>query len=195
MAPPERSPWGVFLATALFTGLREGELLGLRWEHTHLQAAPPFLAVRHGWYREIGFIEPKTDESVRDVPLPLTAWTALHTWRERGRQRWTRRRSVTSAAERVFPLAAQSYRDPMRRVIRAARLTLEPKLHQLRHQYASAMAARDVPAKVLQTWMGHSDIGMSLNYYAKGMDSAPVVEKFLGGFGERKVLRKVGVPQ
>jgi integrase len=191
--PPERSLWGVMLTLALYTGLREGELLGLKWEHAHLEGDAPYLDVHHGWDPKLGFVGPKTSASYRQVPLPAVVKSVLKPWRTEGHSLWNQSRERLHMAERVCPAAPQSYIGAMRHVLEAAGLGFQNNLHLLRHQYISAMAQRGVPPFTLKTWAGHSSIEMTMDYYAKPMDFAPAVyNEYLGGFGDEEVLaRKV----
>ena len=70
--------------TALGTGLRQGELLGLRWEDVDLDAGR--LRVRHTLARVDGklvLLEPKTERSRRTVMLPAVVIEALRAHRTR----------------------------------------------------------------------------------------------------------------
>jgi integrase len=40
------------------------------------------------------------------------------------------------------------------------------RFHDLRHSCASLMFANDVPMKMIQEWLGHSDIGTTSNTYS-----------------------------
>ena len=67
---------------AVVTGLRQGELLGLRWSDVDMTAGT--LTVRHSLQRVDGtlqLVEPKTPRSRRTVPLPELALRALRTRR------------------------------------------------------------------------------------------------------------------
>ncbi len=73
--------------TALATGLRQGELLGLRWGDLDLDGRKT-LHVRHSLARVKGkleLLEPKTDRSRRTVVLPEIVITALRAHRTRQR--------------------------------------------------------------------------------------------------------------
>jgi integrase len=61
---PERAVW----ATALYAGLRRGELAGLRWGDVNLAAG--LIHVQRGWDSVEGEIEPKTRSSRRKVAIP-----------------------------------------------------------------------------------------------------------------------------
>ena len=75
-------PLGALYVTALGTGLRQGELLALRWQDIDLQAGE--LTVRHSlqrFTRELA--ETKTDRSRRTMHLPPRVTAALAAHRER----------------------------------------------------------------------------------------------------------------
>ena len=65
---------------AVVTGLRQGELLGLRWSDVDLEAGT--LTIRHALQRidgQLQLVETKTPRSRRTVPLPELALRALRT--------------------------------------------------------------------------------------------------------------------
>ena len=64
-AAPER--YRALLATAIFTGLRLGELLGLTWGDVDFDAG--LVRVRKQLGRDGVLVPPKTDQAVRDVVL------------------------------------------------------------------------------------------------------------------------------
>jgi integrase len=64
---------------AIYSGLREGELWGLRWEDVHLEGADPHVAVRYGVRGK-----PTKGGRPRIVPLLPPALSALRAWRSRG---------------------------------------------------------------------------------------------------------------
>ena len=77
---------GVLYLTAVATGLRQGELLGLRWSDVDLEALGT-LTVRHTLQRGTRTLaEPKTDRARRIVPLPRRGIDALTTHRTRQRR-------------------------------------------------------------------------------------------------------------
>ena len=108
---------------------------------------------------------------------------------EPGGGEWKMGSKKKGAKSRVFPIASGSARDSLREINK--RLRTEdadfpcPTLHALRHTFASAMACRGVAPKLLQAWMGHSSIAMTLEVYAKVMPDAEarVIEEKLAGFG------------
>ena len=66
-----------FWATAIYAGLRRGELLALRWEDVDL--ASGVIHVRRGWDTIKGEIEPKSRQAAagcRSPPCCATTWSS-----------------------------------------------------------------------------------------------------------------------
>jgi integrase len=78
--PPEDRPvW----ATALYAGLRYGELRALRWEAVKVSKARGVVKVTESWDPKEGLIEPKSRKSRRTVPIPRRLREVLLEHRER----------------------------------------------------------------------------------------------------------------
>ena len=155
LSQADRPPW----ATALYAGLRRGELRALRWCDVDFEAG--LIRVERGWDPKEGPIEPKSRAGKRRVPLskPLRTYLAAH-----------RLRSGGASEDLVFsgrggkPLAPDALIERARKAWRAA--GLEPiGLHECRHTYAAFMIAAGVNAKALSSYMGHSTITMTLDRY------------------------------
>ncbi len=151
----DRALW----ATALYAGLRRGELQALRWSRVDLDAG--IIRVTNGWDREAGLIEPKSRAASRRVPLP--AALRPHLVSQRLRQR---------AADGGFVFAAAGVTpfDPPTIARRAKRAWLaaglEPiNLHECRHTFAAHMVAAGVNVKALSSYLGHSSISTTLDRY------------------------------
>jgi integrase len=80
LVPGDRPPW----ATALYAGLRRGELRALRGGDVDFEAG--LIRVERGWDPKEGPIEPKSRAGKRRVPLakPLRAYLAEHRLRAAG---------------------------------------------------------------------------------------------------------------
>jgi integrase len=163
---------------AATTGLRRGEVLGLRWSDLDLDGGR--LAVRQtlsasrnpetGKHVPI-FGEPKTRRSTRSVPLPARTVAAL------------RAHHKAQAAERlqvgpdctdhglVFaepdgsPIHPDRFRE--RFEYRVARSGLPRiRFHDLRHTYATLALQAGIHAKVVSGILGHANIGITLDTYS-----------------------------
>jgi integrase len=154
----ERALW----ATALYAGLRRGELLALRWSDVDFDGG--LVRVERAWDPDAKvFLEPKTRAGRRTVPLVSVLRAHL-----REHALYTARRSGL-----VFGPDGETPADPD--TIRARALwrwakgkpeVLRPiGLHECRHTYASLSIAAGVNAKALSTYMGHSSITITLDRY------------------------------
>ena len=169
----EDSPYGDCVVLALHTGLRLGELLGLRWEDVALERGQ--LTVRRtlqhlpGWQRE--FREPKTARGRRAIPLGSTAISVL----ERLRRRQLEERLASGPAyknERLVlatsvgtPLNGGNVRRAFYRI--AGRAGVAPlRFHDLRHTHATLLLARGVHPKAVSERLGHASIGLTLDTYS-----------------------------
>ena len=183
----------VLLLMAAFTGLRASELRGLRWYDVDLKEGELHVRQRADRYGVIG--SPKSKKSRRTIPLdPNLLIPALKEWKLA---------CPKSEADLVFPTrtgAIDTHKNMLRRlesVMHAAgvvRKDGKPKyaLHAFRHYFASwcispkERGGRELSAKVVQDWLGHSTIAMTLDVYGhlfKDVDSnelANAVRQVLG---------------
>jgi len=148
----------VIWATALYAGLRRGELQALRWEDIDLEAG--VIRVERSWDAKAGPIEPKSRAGRRRVPLvpALRRELVAHRLRQGGGGAG----SALGQGKKRFPAAAVLRRS------RGAWLAegLRPiGLHECRHTYAAFMIAAGVNAKALSQYMGHSSITVTLDRY------------------------------
>jgi integrase len=151
----DRALW----ATALYAGLRRGELRALRWNDVDLRLG--VIRVERSWDDRVGPIEPKTRAGRRRVPLtrPLRAQLAAHRLLSRAEEDalvFKGRKGGAFCAEAAARRARAAWREAK----------LEPiGLHECRHTYAAFMIAAGINAKALSTYMGHSSITMTLDRY------------------------------
>jgi integrase len=151
---------------AAFTGLRQGELLALRWQH--VDAANRILHVRRnlpsGTFRED---TPKSHRR-RSVPLSDQALAAL--------QELAAREHFTAPEDLLFPnpvgrhLLDDKVRDAFYAALDAAGLgalrdQADPIVfHDLRHTFGTTCAARGIDLLKIKQWMGHADVKTTMRY-------------------------------
>ena len=144
----------VLWATALYAGLRRGELTALRWEDMDLAGGT--IRVQRGWDHVEGEIAPKSREGRRTVPIPAALRDHLLDARLRadpGTVRvFTGQSAIQTATERARDRWAAADLPPI-------------TLHECRHTYASLMIAAGVNAKTLSVFMGHANIAITLDLY------------------------------
>lgn len=144
--------WQCMLLVALRTGLRVGELLGLRWQDVDLIGAR--INVRKAAHKgKLG--PPKTRSSIREVPLSDDALAALKRHRHL-------RAFVFSKADGSMFLDTEA-RRPLERACRKAGLP-EVGWHVLRHSFASQLVMAGAPLKAVSELLGHTTIQMTMRY-------------------------------
>jgi integrase len=150
------------LRTAVSTGLRLGELLGLQWQDIKLGEG--VLTVRRQYSRAGELAEPKTPKALRRVPLSSEVVAFLK--KHKIASRFSKDEDFVFASNTGGPL---SHRNVQRRGFEAARdlAELPPELtfHDLRHAFASIAAHRGVPLNVLSEAMGHTNVGVTQKVY------------------------------
>lgn len=153
---------------ALGTGLRQGELLGLRWQDVDLDAGTltvTYALVRSGGRYELD--EPKTRSSRRAFALPGFVVVAL---REHRRRQLAERVAVGSPTDDglVFvspvgrPLNGGWVSHRWRIIATAA--GVDATFHGLRSTNATIMSDRGVPEHVRMARLGHTTTGMARRY-------------------------------
>ena len=156
LPPEDRATW----ATALYAGLRRGEIKALRWGDVDFEAG--LIRVERGWDPREGPIEPKSNAGKRRVPM--TALLRSHLAAHRLRRGGGDEAQLVFGRSNGRALRADTLIERGRRVWCEA--GLKPVgLHECRHTYAAFMIAAGVNAKALSSYMGHSTISMTLDRY------------------------------
>jgi integrase len=174
----DRAIW----STAIYAGLRYGELRALRWAAIDL--ASKTIRVRESWDPKEGSIAPKTRTSKRTTPMPEVIRASLVELR--GRRPAAPDDALVFATDDGSPFHAASIYRRADRAWAAAGIPDRLRLHQARHTYASFMIAAGVNAKALSVFMGHSSIKVTFDLYGHLMpgteaQAAALLDDFLGG--------------
>lgn len=159
---------------AVNTGLRSGELLGLRWEDVDLQSGT--VRVRRTVFN--GRIEaPKTSKGRRSVRLTRMSVEALRRIPKTGQWVFCTR---TGRPVSVHNLHNRSWKPLLRR----AGLP-DIRFHDLRHTCATLLLTKGVHPKVVQEMLGHSSISVTLDIYSHVLPTMQekAVEAMEGIFG------------
>lgn len=158
---------------AVSTGLREGELLGLKW--SDLEWTSRRLMVQRQLQRLRGgglvFSEPKSQAGKRAVVLSSTVISRLKS--HRVIQAYIRLFAGEHWQEKdlVFPSTIGTPWDPrnlykhFKILLKQAKLP-DIRFHDLRHTAATLMLQQGIHPKIVQERLGHADISLTLNTYS-----------------------------
>lgn len=139
------------------TGMRRGEVLGLKWSDVDLQRGTLSVA------------DSKTAADRRLISLDTGTVAALREWRM---QRMGTIHVLTET--NGSPLQAQAFTERFRTRVRAWGFPII-RLHDLRHTHATLLLKVGVHPKVVQERLGHSSIQVTLDIYshvAEGLQQA-----------------------
>lgn len=149
-----------FLLIALHTGMRRGEIAGLRWDDVDFKKK--VIHVRHnavmGRYETTISDELKTSAGKQDIPMSeeLEEWLL------------TRKKSSHSqyviAMENHQPLTKSSYKS-MWKLIERELPEAHVTAHILRHTYITRLFEAGLDIKEVQYLAGHSTVDMTLRVY------------------------------
>ena len=163
--------------TAAMTGLRQGELIALRWRDVDFAAAR--IRVRRSCVRgEFG--TPKSRRSTRSVPM--AGRVALELERLLGRSAYNCDDDLVFAHPQTGrPLDRSRLLKRFKAAARRAGIDVV-RFHDLRHTFGTRMAAAGVPLRTLQEWMGHRDFKTTLIYadYQPSERQAELVDRAFG---------------
>ena len=180
--------YGVFVRLVLFTGLRLGELLGLRWEDIDFRAG--ILHVRRTLNRlnkmkrplqpgepttEIVIQTPKSQNSIRAIPLLPVVLQELQGWQ------YVQQKDAELAGDQynasgyivTNPLGGiiepRTFKDYYNQLLQASGLR-HFTFHALRHTFASRAMEQGMDPKTLSEIMGHYSVSFTLDTYAHVLD-------------------------
>lgn len=149
------------ILTAAMTGLRQGELIALRWRDVDFAAG--VIRVFRSYSRG-RLTTPKSKGSKRSVPMDDQVAAAL--------DRHSKASLYTDEDDLVFAHPHTGhFLDASALLIRfkaaLGRAEFEPvRFHDLRHTFATILASSGTPMRTIQEWMGHADI-QTTEIYAK----------------------------
>lgn len=195
LAVTDKGPLSEYFRTAVITGMRPGELAGLRWDD--LDPAGCIICVQRSlWWRDSGkgwvLSPPKTTKGRREITISKSLVGALMELKKR--QEVLRDAAGANYKDKGFIFVDEAglplRPDVLRRVFKAALATAGlPKnirLHDLRHTSATLLLKAGENIKVVSERLGHANVSITLEIYAHvlpGMqrDAANRMEELLNG--------------
>ena len=151
--------WGDFFYLELTTGLRRGEICGLKWENFDEEQNK--LYIRTNIYRDNGELKegkPKTNEGERCIILPKATADMLK--RRKRISKWIFPNLTTPE----LPIAPEAAYRKAKLILKSLNLP-NISFHDLRHTFATHAIASGVDAKTLSTILGHTNPSFTLDTY------------------------------
>ena len=176
---------GTAILLDLYTGMRQGELLGLMWKNVHLDCDAPYLRVtqtlnrlkNYGEFKdrktilEIGY--PKTQHSIRNIPLLPVIVEKLRCYKD-VQEKYMKEHGIIPNGY-VFTSNTGNLIDP-KNFQRSFKLILkksgirEINVHGIRHTFATRALESGMSVKTLSKILGHANVGFTLDTYAHVTD-------------------------
>jgi len=153
--------WHDFFYTELMTGMRRGEICGLRWEDfdeftgtLHVQRT---IRYDHG---ELHIGETKTNEGNRKIILPQSVAEILSNKKKCALTEWI----FPNPLKPEEPLHPESAYGKLQRTLMQANLP-QVSLHELRHTFSTRAASNGIDPKTLAGILGHTNASFTLDTY------------------------------
>lgn len=194
------SRWYSIFVVMLGTGMRVGEVTGLRWQD--IDFGDNVININHALVYSpnsdgkfvFKISNPKTEASVRSVPMMRAVRDILL------------RESATPAGNTEFiftnragnPHYQTALNDAINNIVRSCNeeygydILPHFSCHTLRHTFATRMCERGVNMKVVQDVLGHTDISITMNIYTDATNAMKqkAFQKFDDSFNDTKVDAK-----
>ncbi|SFX78233.1 Site-specific recombinase XerD [Thermoactinomyces sp. DSM 45891] len=162
----------IIYVLATYTGMRKGEILGLRWDDCDLKNGRVNVNQTLSLVNnKLVFQDPKTKGSKRTIPLPEFA---LHCLKKHKLQQNQQKLQLGSAYQDHDLVISSNNGEPLppyivnydfKKMLQKASL---PKIrfHDLRHSHATILLKIGENPKVVSERLGHTTIGMTLDTYS-----------------------------
>lgn len=163
---------------AVTTGMRQGELLGLKWEDVDLEHNR--LHIRRTLIRNKGRLllgEPKTKKSRRTIQLSNNAMHALKDHRKAQLEERMSRAGLWEDHDLVFVTQTGTLLNPTNLTKRSFKPLLDRaglppiRFHDLRHTAATLLLMQSVHPKYVQELLGHANVSITLDTYSHVLPS------------------------
>ncbi|MCH8079209.1 MAG: site-specific integrase, partial [Proteobacteria bacterium] len=191
-AAPE---WSLIIKAAGLTGLRQGELIGLRWRNVDLKQGKIYVREQFTSGR---WSTLKTKASRRTVPISIELITDFS--KHMLASRWNEPDDLVFATSAGTPQNRSNLRSRgWKSALRRAGLRERP-FHSLRHSFVSGLIANNINMKVIQSLCGHSSISTTMDIYGHLLPNATdgvaetLAATMLGNGGSKTVAAATAEP-
>jgi len=168
----QETPYYVLFYTTLYTGMRLGELLGLRWCDIDLDMAS--LSVVQALYKRSGvckMLKPKSSHSRRRIALSPSLALLLREYKADQQTQRILLGKLPADSDLVFshldgkPLDPGVVSHTFAKVLKKARLP-HIRFHDLRHTHATLLLKSGIHPKIVSERLGHANIVITLDTYS-----------------------------
>ncbi|QHA92255.1 tyrosine-type recombinase/integrase [Bacillus sp. N1-1] len=155
---------------AIFTGMRQGEILGLRWKDINFETHTLYIRQTVTQNGEIK-AGAKNEASVRSIHIPskladeLKAIRALISIEKRLSGDKYQENDLVVCTLDGKPVIARNFRKEFYKVVEKVNLP-RIRFHDLRHTHATILIQQNVNVKLISERLGHADIQTTLNTYS-----------------------------
>jgi integrase len=165
---------GALYILAVSTGMRQGELLGLRWSDVDLDRGVVQVQATLQWGKQGSYTlaAPKTRQSRRQITLTTVAHEALRAHRVRQAEERLATGIARGEDDLIFTSRGGTALDgrnlartDFARLLKRAELPAI-RFHDLRHTAATLLLGQGVNPKIVSEMLGHSKIGITLDIYS-----------------------------
>jgi integrase len=172
VAKKENPNYYIVYLLALYTGLRRGEILALRWKDCDLENKK--ISVHQTLYyskQVFHFLEPKTRQSARLVSIPDSVVVELKNhkrWQEHHKQQIGKAYEdydLIVANEIGRPIHPRSLTGHFNQIIKKANVS-KIRFHDTRHTHATILLKLGEHIKIVSERLGHSNSAMTMNVYS-----------------------------
>ena len=154
--------WGDFFYTEITTGLRRGEICGLKW--TDLNESDGRLRVCRSVHKsskdQVDIGETKTDAGFREILLPPGTLHLLKKRKETALTEWI----FPNPVYPEIPVSPNAALHRLKGILKSAHLP-DIRFHDLRHTFATHALSCGVDAKTLSGILGHTNASFTLDTY------------------------------
>ena len=182
MAACGEDVYGVAILTALYTGLRKGEFLGLKWSDIDFQAKTMTISRQLNRLKDYSpnakaktrlrlQEDTKTQSSHRTIAMPDSLVEILLGHRERqknAKKSWGKsyqENDMVFAREDGYYIDPTTFGDHYQKVLNKAGLG-HYTIHALRHTFATRALEAGIPIKVVSQILGHAGVQITMETYS-----------------------------
>lgn len=154
--------WYDFFYAEIMTGLRRGEICGLKWSDLDIDTGKlrvqRSVSIKKGGGVNIG--ETKTDKGVRSITLPQSVIEMLRTRQKAAISEWI----FPNLLHPEYPVSPAAAYRKLKAILKRAELPMI-RFHDLRHTFATHAMQGGVDAKTLSGILGHTNASFTLDTY------------------------------